>query len=74
MNYVLRFVYLLLGIAGLGLLGYQVINTFPDVNPIDILVITIPDLLFFFLAYKTYPAEPVPQRQRSYQQRKVSDY
>ena len=74
MNYVLRFVYLLLGIAGLGLLGYQVIETFPDVNPIDILVITIPDLLFFFLAYRTYPVDPVSQDQGSYQQRKVSDY
>ena len=74
MNYVLRFVYLLLGIAGLGLLGYQVIETFPDVDPIDILVITIPDLLFFFLAYRTYPVEPVAQSQRSYQHRKVSDY
>lgn len=74
MNYVFRFVYLLLGIAGLVLLGYHVIETFPDVNPIDILVITIPDLLFFFLAYKTYPDEPVHQSQRSYQHRKVSDY
>jgi hypothetical protein len=74
MNYFLRFVYLLLGVAGLGLLAYQVIETFPDVNPMDILVITIPDLLFFFLAYRTYPVESVSHVQRSYQQRKVSDY
>ena len=55
MSSLLRFLYLVLGIAGLVLLVYRVIETFPDVNPIDMLVITVPDMLFFFLAYKTYP-------------------
>jgi hypothetical protein len=48
--------------------------TFPDINPVDVLVITIPDMLFFFLAYKTYPAETVIKPQQSYQRTKVSNY
>jgi hypothetical protein len=74
MSYIFRFLYLLGGIAGLIMLVYQFIDTFPDINPIDILVITIPDLLLFFLAYKTYPAEPVSSNRQSYQPRKVSNY
>jgi hypothetical protein len=60
----LRFFYLLGGIAGLVLLGYQVVVTFPDVNPIHVLVITLPDMAFFFLAYKTYPAGSNEKRYR----------
>ena len=62
MGLLLRFVYLICGIAGLIVLGYRVIETFPDINPIDVLVITIPDMLFFFLAYKTYPAQEPARR------------
>ena len=62
MGLLLRFVYLICGIAGLILLGYRVIETFPDVNPIDVLVITVPDMLFFFLAYKTYPEQQPVRR------------
>jgi hypothetical protein len=57
MNFILRFVFFLAGIAGLAFLVYRVIDTFPNVNPVDVLVITIPDMLLFFLAYKTYPAD-----------------
>jgi hypothetical protein len=64
MTSLLRFVYLICGIAGLAVLVYRVIETFPDVNPIDMLVITVPDMLFFFLAYKTYPAESTTRRYR----------
>jgi hypothetical protein len=73
MNALLRVVFLLIGLAGLGLLGYNTVITFPDVNPIDVLVITIPDM-FFFLAYKTYPAETVTKPQQSYQRSEVSNY
>jgi hypothetical protein len=62
MSSLLRFLYLVLGIAGLVLLVYRVIETFPDINPIDVLVITVPDMLFFFLAYRTYPAESNARR------------
>jgi hypothetical protein len=64
MNIALRFFYLLGGIAGLALLGYQVVVTFPDINPINVLVITIPDMVFFFLAYKTYPVGESLKRYR----------
>ncbi len=55
MNPKYRPLYLLLGIAGLFLLFYYGLTTFPDVNPINILCITVPDMLFVYLAYKTYP-------------------
>jgi hypothetical protein len=66
MNPKFRFVYLLLGFVGLGLLIYQVMSTLPDINPISVLIITVPDMLFFFLAYKTYPVESSePETQRA---------
>jgi hypothetical protein len=64
MSSLLRFLYLICGIAGLVLLVYRVIETFPDINPMDVLVITVPDMLFFFLAYKTYPAQEPVRRYR----------
>jgi len=64
MNPKFRYLYLLGGVAGLALLIYQAITTFPDINPIHILVITIPDMVFFFLAYKTYPEERSVKRYR----------
>jgi len=56
MNPKFRSVYLVGGVIGLILLIYEVANTFPDIDPLHVLVITVPDLVFFFLAYKTYPA------------------
>ena len=65
MNPKYRFVYLLLGFIGLGYLAYHIITTFEDgVNPGFVLLITIPDMVFFFLAYKTYPAENEMKRSR----------
>ncbi|MDB4905120.1 MAG: hypothetical protein JWQ63_4401 [Mucilaginibacter sp.] len=52
-----RLLYLFLGFAGLFCLVYYVVTSFPDVNPINVLLITIPDIIFFSLAYKTYPVE-----------------
>ena len=55
MNPKFRSVYLAGGVIGLIWLIYEIANTFPDIDPIHVLVITVPDLVFFFLAYKTYP-------------------
>ena len=55
MNPKFRSVYLLGGVIGLALLIWEAANTFPDIDPIHVLVIAVPDLVFFFLAYKTYP-------------------
>ena len=50
MNPKFRFFYLLGGTVGLALLIYQAITTYPDINPASVLFITIPDMIFFFLA------------------------
>ena len=65
MNPKYRSIYLILGFAGLLYLVYHAISTFADgINPLSILFIAVPDLVFFFLAYKTYPAEEGVKRQR----------
>jgi hypothetical protein len=74
MNPKFRFLYLIGGTIGLVTLFYQGIVAWPDVDPVRVLIIAIPDMVLFFLAYKTYPAEPVTRPQESYQQRKVSNY
>jgi hypothetical protein len=60
-----RFFYLLLATAGLAFLIYLIIDTFSDIDPLDTLLISLADMLFFYLAYKTYPDQhPVKQRSR----------
>ncbi len=67
MNPKFRPFYLLGGAAGLALLIYQAVITYPDINPASVLFITIPDMVFFFLAYKTYPVEnPMEREYRKY--------
>jgi hypothetical protein len=62
-----RIVYLFLGFIGLAALIYQLVKTLPDINPGIILSITLPDMLFFFLAYKTYPTEElIEEKVKSY--------
>jgi hypothetical protein len=56
-----RFLYLLIAVAGLAFLVYRIIDTFSDIDPLDTLLITLPDMVFFFLAYKTYP-DQVPAK------------
>jgi hypothetical protein len=68
MNPKYRSIYLLLGFAGLIYLVYQIIANFAlfgtdGINPVSILLIAIPDMALFFLAYKTYPAESTVKRQ-----------
>jgi hypothetical protein len=53
-----RWVYLPVAGAGLIYLVYTAITTFPDIDVERVLLITIPDMLFFFLAYRTYPEIP----------------
>ena len=57
MNPKFRPFYLFAGFLGLGYLLFHIISTMPDINPVSVLLITVPDMAFFLLAYKTYPAE-----------------
>jgi hypothetical protein len=62
MNPKYRSIYLILGFAGLVYLLYHLIANFAlfgtdGLNPGVILLIALPDLALFFLAYKTYPVE-----------------
>jgi hypothetical protein len=51
-----KFRYLYIAIGGLLLISLivQVIITYPEVNPKNVLLNAVPSLLFFYLAYKTY--------------------
>jgi len=73
MNPKYRYFYLSIGLAGLILLFYQIISTLPEIDPVRMLVIAVPDMVFVFLAYKTYPPEPETKHQ-SFSHRKVSNY
>ena len=72
MNPKFRALYLVLGAAGLILLGYYTIKSFPEINPGMILLITVPTMLFFFLAYKTYPIIEEPRSQYSHVRRSLN--
>jgi hypothetical protein len=43
---------------------YLAITTYPRIEPAYVLLITVPDMVFFYLAYKTYPARPRVKRYR----------
>lgn len=73
MNPKYRYLYLSLGAIGLILLFYQIISNLPEIDPVRVLLIAVPDMLFVFLAYKTYPPEADAKRQ-SFSERKVSNY
>lgn len=63
MNPKYRSLYLLIAFAGFLFLGYDAFMAFPDLNPLRVLLIAFPDMVFFFLAYRTYPAdEPVQMK------------
>ncbi len=57
MNPKYRFLYLLTGFAGLVFMAYDAFIAYPNINPGRVLLIALPDMVVFFLAYKTYPAE-----------------
>ena len=59
MNPKYRSLYLLIGFAGFAFLGYDAFIAYPDINPLRVLLIAAPDMVFFFLAYRTYPVEEI---------------
>ena len=67
LTYLIRVLSLILAVSGLIVLGYYFYLTFPNMNSTTILWITFPDLLLFYLVYKTNPRQ-VKHRKR------VSDY
>jgi hypothetical protein len=74
MNPKYRYLYLTVGAIGLILLIFQIISNLPEIDPVRILLIAVPDMLFVFLAYKTYPPEPEAKSSRTFSERKVSNY
>lgn len=63
MNPKYRSLYLLIGFAGFLFLGYDAFMAYPELSPLRVLLIAFPDMIFFFLAYRTYPAdEPVQMK------------
>ena len=73
MNPKYRYLYLSIGAVGFILLFFQIISDLPEIDPIRVLCISVPDMVFFYLAYKTYPSEPQVRREHGYQHRKVSN-
>jgi len=57
MNPKYRSLYLMIAFAGLLFLAYDAFIAFPDISPLRVLLIAFPDMIFFFLAYRTYPVE-----------------
>jgi hypothetical protein len=57
MNPKYRSLYLLFGFAGLFFLAYDSLMAYPDINPLRTLLIAFPDMVVFFLAYRTYPVD-----------------
>lgn len=57
MNPKYRTLYLLVGFAGFFFLIYDTVVTLPEINPLKTLLIALPDMIVFFLAYRTYPIE-----------------
>ena len=47
----------MIAFAGLLFLAYDAFLAYPDINPLRVLLISFSDMIFFFLAYKTYPAD-----------------
>jgi len=54
--------YLMIAFAGLIFLALDSFIGYRDIDPGRVLMIAIPDMIFFYLAYKTCPAEKQPAR------------
>ena len=52
-----RPIYLILGFSGFFVLIYHIIVTLPDIDPENVLAIALPDMVIFYLAYRTYPVQ-----------------
>jgi len=55
MNSKYSYLYLMIAFAGLFFLGCDSFIGYRDIDLGRVLLIAIPDLIFFYLAYKTYP-------------------
>jgi|HubBroStandDraft_5_1064220.scaffolds.fasta_scaffold235778_2 hypothetical protein len=66
MNAKFRPFYLIAGAIGLGLLIFYVLSNPSDIDPATVLIIALPDMFFFYLAYKTYPEDSVADRLERY--------
>ena len=62
MNAKYRPVLLFVGFSGLVLLLFYVLSNLPAFNPEKVLIISVPDMIVFFLAYRTYPVEDEVKR------------
>lgn len=71
MNPKFRPLYLTLGAIGLILLIVKIIIGLPNIDPAMILAIAVPDMLFVYLAYKTYPEEAEDSKLNHYQSVKI---
>jgi hypothetical protein len=56
MNPKYRFISLFWGFLGLAVLAFELIANANHFDPMMILYIAVPDMVFFSIAYKTYPA------------------
>ncbi|MGN6394927.1 MAG: hypothetical protein ACTHMI_05160 [Mucilaginibacter sp.] len=54
--------YLMIAFAGLAYLALDSFIGYRDINPGRVLLIAIPDMVFFYLAYRTCPPENQPAR------------
>ena len=54
--------YLMIAFAGLIFLALDSFIGYRDIDPGRVLMIAIPDMIFFYLAYKTCPVEKQPAR------------
>lgn len=55
MNPKYSYLYLMIAFAGLFFLACDSFIGYRDIDPGRVLLIAIPDMIFFYLAYKTYP-------------------
>jgi hypothetical protein len=66
MNAKLRPLYLLVGFTGLFFLLFRIVADIQNLDLVLVISIAVPDMLFFYLAYLTYPPEADPERYRNY--------
>jgi hypothetical protein len=65
MNAKFRPLYLLVGFAGLFFLFFRIIADLQNLDLVLVISVAVPDMLFFYLAYLTYPPEADTERYRN---------
>jgi len=66
MNPKFRPLYLILSAIGLLSLLFYVITNFSNIDPAAVIAIALPNMLFVYMAYSTYPSEPAPSKFKRY--------